>query len=133
MTRTITEDLLVSGLVDWASAGWVLGCAFDASTDPQVRRQVAIGVIAEVLVQGLMVAGDVGPNGFTPWGTGAGTSLETIVAAWVRDSPLTGPGLGEIVWLANTERGDRVARAVLAAEAADDPGAGRPRDPGPGR
>lgn len=114
--RTATEDLLVGGLDDWADASWVYGRVWDLADDPENRRTMAIGLITEVLVQGLMIPGDVDEQGHHPWPHSPGDAIERIAREWIIDWKYECPTPGAIVWLANSAVGDEVARRVLARE-----------------
>ena len=116
--RTPKEDLLVEGLADWVDAGWALGCTDLAGVaDLSVRRALAIGIIAEVIVEGLMVPGDADEQGHHPWPHSAGEAVERIVREWLAEWPDDVPTPGAVVWLANTVAGDEIGRRVLAREA----------------
>jgi len=116
--RTPKEDVLVGGLDDWAYAGWVYGSTRLAGiTDSEQRRGLAIGLIAELLVEGLMVAGDVDDQGHHPWPHPTGDAIERITREWLTEWPNDVPAPGAIVWLANTPAGNEIARRVLAREA----------------
>ena len=116
--RTPKEDVLVGGLDDWAYAAWVYGSTRLAGlTDSEQRRTYSLGLIAELLVEGLMVPGDVDDHGHHAWPCSAGEAVERIVREWLTDWPQEVPTPGAIVWRANTESGDEVAKRVLAQEA----------------
>lgn len=117
VNRTPREDVLVGGLDDWADAGWVYGSTRLAGiTDSEQRRVLAIGLIAELLVEGLMVPGDVDDGGHHPWPHSTGDAIERIAREWLTEWPDKIPTPGAIVWLANTSGGDEIARRVLARE-----------------
>ena len=116
--RTPKEDVLVGGLNDWAYAGWVYGSTRLAGiSDSEQRRVLAIGLIAELLVEGLMIPGDVDDQGHHPWPHPTGEAIERITREWLTEWPREVPAPGAIVWLANTEAGSALARRVLAREA----------------
>ena len=115
--RSPKEDALVGGLDDWADAGWIYGSTRLAGvTDPELRRILAIELIAELLIEGLMVPGDVDDNGHHPWLGSTTDAIERITREWLSEWPDDIPTPGAIVWLANTPRGDEIARQVLARE-----------------
>ena len=117
MNRTPKEDVLVGGLDDWACAGWVYGSTrLSGIVDPESRRTLSIGLIAELLVEGLMVPGDVDDHGFRPWDLAVGASVERIAKLWLNEWSDEIPPPGAVVWLENTEVGDAIARRVLARE-----------------
>ena len=115
--RTPKEDLLVGGLDDWAYAGWIYGSSRLAGiSNPEQRRTLTFGLIAEVLVEGLMVPGDVDVNGHHPWTCTAGEAIERITREWLSDWRDNVPPPGAIVWLDNTDAGDAIGRSVLSRE-----------------
>jgi hypothetical protein len=71
-----------------------------------------------VIVEGLMIAGDVDEQGHHPWPLSVGDAIERITREWLTDWPDEVPPPGVIVWLANTAKGDEFARRVLAREGA---------------
>jgi len=112
---TLLEDLLANGVEDWVYEALICGnIARRVVLDPRDRRSVAIGLIAEALINGLVVAGETPPNvGFTAWNCSPIESLQRIVENWSnRSNPDVLPG--EIVWLKNTEAGNAIGEAVLA-------------------
>jgi hypothetical protein len=115
-SRTPKEDVLVGGLDDWIYASWVTNSIWDLTT-PENRRTLTIGLIAELLVEGLMVPGDVDYQGHHPWPHSPGDAIERITREWLTEWREEVPAPGAIVWLANTAAGDEIARRVLAREA----------------
>lgn len=115
--RTPKEDVLVGGLADWAYAAWVYGSTRLAGlVEPEQRRTLALGLIAELLVEGLMVAGDVDETGHHPWQCSPGEAIERITREWLTEWGAETPTPGAIVWLAITETGRERAHLVLARE-----------------
>ncbi len=111
---TMIEDLVSSGVLDWVSAGEVYGVAASSGVeDPNERRHLAIGLIADVLLRGFMVAGDTPPGGFVPWASPPTEQLSRIASEWLA-KPDAELWIGEICWLRNTELGDALGRMVLA-------------------
>jgi hypothetical protein len=110
---TLIEDLLSSGVLDWVSLAEVDGIAARSGLpDASQRRHLAIGLIAEVLVKGLMVAGSTPPGGFVPWDITPADQLERIAREWLAKAD-TDLWIGEIGWLRNTELGNAIGRRVL--------------------
>lgn len=104
----------VHGLVPKPPTGEERGLAGIA--DPAQRRTLTIGLIAELLVEGLMIAGDVDEHGHQPWPHSMGDAIERITRTWLTEWPEDIPTPGAIVWLANTEAGNLMGREVLARE-----------------
>jgi hypothetical protein len=117
--RTLIEDLLVSGLDDPVYAGWIRAIAAQSAlTDPGRLRELSLGIIVEVLCPGLMVPGDYDQDGHHPWPHSPGDAIERISREWLDQWAYDVPAPGAIVWLANTDFGNEVARHVLGREAA---------------
>jgi hypothetical protein len=115
--RTPKEDLLVGGLYEPAYASWVCASASLAGIHNRTQlRTFSIGLIAEVLVEGLMIAGDYDRDGHHPWRHSPGEAIERITREWLTEWRDDTPPPGAIVWLANTEEGNRIGRTVLARE-----------------
>ncbi|OOP63846.1 hypothetical protein BMF89_05430 [Arthrobacter sp. SRS-W-1-2016] len=81
------------------------------------RRTLTIGLTAELLMEGQMIAGDVDEQGHHPWPHSTGDAIERITRTGLTEWPDDFPTPRAIVWLANTEAGNRVGREVLAREA----------------
>lgn len=113
--RTPKEDLLVGGLDDWVDLSWASNSVRDL-VDISNLRTMTIGLVTEVLVEGLMVPGDVDEEGHRPWQCSPGVAIERIAREWLRDWGEELPTPGAIVWLANTEAGDAIARIALRGE-----------------
>src|SRR5262249_22364226 len=82
--RTLIEDVLANGLDDWVYAGWVYQIAQRSGlNDPSELRALAIGLIAEVLTGGLMVAGEYDGTKHAQWACSTGEAIERITKAWL--------------------------------------------------
>ncbi|MGH9170159.1 MAG: hypothetical protein ACRD0Z_04735 [Acidimicrobiales bacterium] len=115
--RTLVEELLVSGLKDPAYAAWVRAIATQSGlTNSEQLRELALGLITEVICLGLMVPGDYDQGGHHAWPHSPGDAIERIAREWLNDSGDEAPTPGAIVWLANTESGNDVALRVLERE-----------------
>lgn len=115
---TLKEDLVVGGLDDWADASWAYQTAAQSGVRERAMcRMLAIGLIAEVIVEGLMVPGDVSGGEHEPWHCSRAQAIERIVGEWLDDWRDEVPTPAAIVWLANTPLGDALARSVLARDA----------------
>lgn len=118
--RTPKEDLLVGGLDDWADAGWALQSSrLSGASDPIALRDFTLELIAEVLREGLMIAGDIVEGDHVPWQTSAEEAAERIRREWLDEWGDEVPTPGAIVWLSNTAAGDEIARSVLEREAVE--------------
>lgn len=114
--RTLEEDLLARAAEDWVSAAEVIDLVRRAGpSDPVVLRDLSVGLVARLLVQGLVLAGDVGDVGHTPWEGGSAKAIERIVTTWASaQDPFVMPG--EIFWLDTTPEGQRAGELVWARE-----------------
>ena len=109
----LIEDLVSRGVDDWVADAELIDIAGRIVTTPVDRRTVAIGLVAEALLRGLVEAGDVSRGGFAAWGCSAADALERIAKEWLAaDDPLVTHG--EIAWLSNTASGDALGNHVLA-------------------
>lgn len=114
-SRTPKEDVLIAGLDDWIYASWVTNSARRVTGQAHLRT-FTIGLIAELLVEGLMLAGDAGPDGHHPWPCSPGEAIERITREWLTEWGDDVPTPGAIVWLSNTQAGNKMAEDSLARE-----------------
>jgi hypothetical protein len=114
--RSLLEDLLARGVDDWVYDAELLDIAFrHGIKDAGDRRTVAVGLVTEALIEGLMEAGTVSTDGFTAWTCSPADAAARVASEWLaRADPLVMPG--EIVWLTNTAHGTEVGTAVLSRE-----------------
>jgi hypothetical protein len=64
-SRTIEEDLLARAAEDWVHPAELLGVVRRKGIeDPELQRDLAVGLVARLLAQGLIVVGDVGTATF---------------------------------------------------------------------
>ncbi len=114
--RTFMEDLLARSVQDRVHAAEVIGSLrYFMDVDAEASRDLSIGVIARLLVQGLMVPGDVDRSGFVAWDCSIGEAIVRIAADWTsRDDPWVFPG--EVVWLNATPAGLAIGEGVLARD-----------------
>ncbi len=117
--RTVVEELVVSGLVDWVYESWVYSTVIDLTPllNFEDRRLYTIGTIAELIANDLMVAGQLDETGaFRSWELSAGNAIARVVERWNRDWNGQVPTPGAVVWLSSTEAGDQLAHEVLERE-----------------
>lgn len=114
--RTLAEDLLARAADDWVSAAEVIDLTRASGIqDGDELRDLAVGLIARLVVTGMVVPGDVTDSGHSPWQCSNGDGLARIAEEWAaRPDPFVMPG--EIVWLDTTELGQRAGEAVSARE-----------------
>jgi hypothetical protein len=114
--RTLAEDVLASGLDDLVYAAWVLQIARRSGLSEKSQlRQLAVGLVAELLIEGLVVAGECVGGAHQPWECAVDESVSRIGRDWLAwgDAPVTP---GAIFWLALTPAGQRAGEAVLRRE-----------------
>lgn len=114
--RMLVEDLVANGVDDLIYAGWVHQIAKRTGLQtPADLRAVSLGLVAEVLVRGLMIAGEYDGDVHRPWECSTAAAIERVAESWIAwgDTP---PTPGAIVWLALTPPGREVGEAVLERE-----------------
>lgn len=112
---SLAEDLLSRAAMDWVSAPEVVDVARRAGvTTADDARDLAVGLIARLILSGLVVAGETTASGFTAWPSSPEASVARIAISWSeRSDPYVMPG--ELFWLAATAEGQRIGEEVLAA------------------
>jgi len=116
---SIKDELLIEGLQDEVSVAWVYSVTRARHpSSPEVLRQLSIGIVAELLAEELMVAGDLVDDGscvvVRPWTESPGSAIVRIARAWVADWPDTKPDLNSIAYLVSTDSGRIAGEAALA-------------------
>lgn len=117
--RGLLEDVMARSVDDWVYPAEIEGIAARTGlNDREAVRALSIGLVAEAIVKRLLIAGEVSASGFVPWECSPSAAVERIVEEWMAwgESQLTP---GAIVWLAPTETGERLGRAVLRREGND--------------
>ncbi|WP_166350666.1 hypothetical protein [Phytoactinopolyspora limicola] len=85
------------------------------ATEPEDLRDPSVGLIARLLLTGLVVAGEVDGSGHVPWDCSAAEAMVRIVEDWnSRSDPFVMPG--EIVWLDTTLAGHKIGEIVWRRE-----------------
>ena len=78
--RTAVEDAVARAMDDWLRIGDFVDIVRRFGvTNPESLRLTAIGLMSDVLLQGLMVAGNADELGFHPWGGSRSDALLRIV------------------------------------------------------
>lgn len=109
----LLDYFLISGLDDWVYAAEVYGVVRRTGLrHPTQLREFSVGLIAEVLTRGWMVAGEYDGHGFSPWEGGVKFALGRICEDWFarRDPEVTA---GEVVWMDLTAAGEALAKEAL--------------------
>ncbi|MBO9521878.1 MAG: hypothetical protein J7518_10100 [Nocardioidaceae bacterium] len=114
--RTLTEDLLARAAEDWVSAAEVIDLVRQAGVvDPSDCRDLAVGLIARLLGQGLISAGDIEGVEHSPWPLSTAEAILRIASEWAsEEDPFVMPG--SIVWLNTTPRGQVIGEGVWRRE-----------------
>jgi hypothetical protein len=116
-SRTLVEDVLANGVDDlvYEALVWTVAGRTGA-LEPAARRDLSIGLLAELLVSGLMVAGEYDGTDHRPWDLSTGDAIVRIAEDWLQWGESV-PTPGSVVWLALTPAGRVLGEAVLAREA----------------
>ncbi|WP_203338311.1 hypothetical protein [Nocardioides limicola] len=114
--RTLAEDLLARAAEDWVSAAEVIDLARRSGLhDPELLRDLSIGLIGRLIFQGLLVPGDYDGTSHSPWDSSPAQAMARITEDWcARTDPFVMPG--EIVWLDTTDAGQRLGQDVWRRE-----------------
>ena len=110
--ESCVDELLVRGEDDWVHAAEVAEVAQSiggARTDADIQ-ELSIDLVREVVERGLMKIGDVTEDGFQEWRAPLTDAVVRVKDEWTELGRR--PNLGEIFWLANTEKGDDRAHRI---------------------
>lgn len=109
---SVRDDILREGCDDYVSASWVYGVAMETGlvSDADIRA-LAVGVIAELISTGMMIAGGFVESEYVPWDCPGSEAIGRIAYRWATVGNID-PIANEIVWLSNTPEGDAVARSL---------------------
>ena len=110
----VRDEIVSAGLDDEVSMGFAAGFARDLELEfYDDVRSTTIGAITELLVTGLMVAGDLdGRGNFVAWECSAAESVSRIVTEWAASWQGDDPTPGAVAWLACTPKGRSYARSL---------------------
>jgi hypothetical protein len=112
----LAEDLLARAAEDWVSAAEAIDLVRSAGmADPSDCRDLAVGLIARLLGEGLILAGDIEGLEHSPWPLSTGEAILRIASEWASVSdPFVMPG--SIVWLDTTPEGLAIGESVWRRE-----------------
>jgi hypothetical protein len=114
-TRLLVEDAVARATDDWIHVADFIAIAKRTGVETfEGLRVTALGLIAEVLCSGFMVAGDADEMGFHSWETSPGEAVYRVAKSW--DPEEMSPTPGAIAWFSNTRRGDELGRLVHQRE-----------------
>ena len=106
--ETIALEILAEGLDDWVPVDSVIGSARDAAAHTGTDfRSLATATITHLIKTGLMVAGDLGNEGFERWPEPPAAMAHRVID---QCESFGWEPLGAACWLANTAAGDERAR-----------------------
>ncbi|GAA3809870.1 hypothetical protein [Cellulomonas soli] len=117
----MVDETLAEAADDWLDAAGVLSVALGSgSRDPQVLRDLSLGLLVHVVANGLAVIGEIGSGRHVPW---PGTSAETLLRAvrdWVQ-FPTPRVNISDLFWLEATPEGEAIGRSLWGrAELSDE-------------
>lgn len=114
--RTLAEDLLARAAEDWVSAAEVIDLVRRAGVSgPSDCRDLAVGLIARLLVHALISAGDIEGVEHSPWPLSTAEAILQITSEWASEAdPFVMPG--SIVWLNTTPSGQAIGESVWRRE-----------------
>lgn len=115
--RTLMEDVLAYAAEDWVDPALLLDIVRDACgvEDRSALRDMAVGLLARLVADGLVVIGDVWDS-HVPWDCSPGEAVLRVAQEWAqRENPFVMPG--ELFWLDATPAGEAIGKAVWAREA----------------
>jgi len=79
----LADEILALVSDDWVMAAEVIGVARDSgATDPIDLRDLSVGLVSRLIVEGFVEPGDFSSGHFRPWVTSPGESIARIVADW---------------------------------------------------
>lgn len=110
---SLKDDVVARGLFDWViEADLHEVAARSGAGSPAARRALSIGLIAEILIEGLMVAGEISDSGFRQWDCSTADAIVRITEdrlEWGDEVPTP----GAVFWLNLTKKGKRHAEDAL--------------------
>jgi hypothetical protein len=121
-TEQIKNVLLTEGSVDYVGLWEAITHVEHGlkQTNPQKVREVTMDLIGELLLKGLMKAGDLNETGeFVAWQLNPEEALKRIRDEW--NALSREPDLGDIAWFVTTAVRDPQVRAVCGVNNDDSP------------
>ncbi|WP_249997469.1 hypothetical protein [Actinoplanes sp. M2I2] len=110
-TDSMANEILIEGLDDWVPVDTVIGAAHEAADEAGLDfRALTVALLEQLILGGLMTAGDIGDTGFQSWPDPEPAMVRKVVA---QVESFGWAPLGGACWLANTAIGDERARAAL--------------------
>ncbi|KQT96484.1 hypothetical protein [Sanguibacter sp. Leaf3] len=118
--RTLTEELLSYAALDWVDPGMLMTIVRDVSgvRDPDTLRDLSVGLVARLMVEGMITVGDVLEDGFHAWTLSPGEVLIRLVREWTAEQdPFAPPG--SVAWFNATPAGQVIGEANWDAKQED--------------
>lgn len=110
----VSDQILVEGLEDLIGAAVVYGvCADVVEADPLTLRSLALGVIAELLMDGYMRSGSNTANRWEYWDCSPEEAIARIIRSWKELGPEGPLPMWSVVWLEITDKGEERARELI--------------------
>ena len=118
--REQIDELLARAAEDWLDPTDIFDVArFAGCTDEEAYVEQAVTLVTELILQRLVVPGDLTRDGFQPWALEARAATERIAEAWHDDHEAAPSSF--FVWLESTAEGEeRGRRAWLVDRPIDD-------------
>lgn len=113
---TLAEDLLARASEDWVTPAEVIDLARRSGLEsPEDLRDLSIGLLARLVLSGLLVPGEYDGVSHRAWESSPADSVAHIIEEWsTRTDPFVMPG--EIVWFDTSPEGQLIGEAVLQRE-----------------
>jgi hypothetical protein len=113
--RGLIEDILARSMDDWVHAAEFVSVAKRVCpVNVEGIRALTMGLVLEVLIDNLMIPGDVDSFGFHRWPVGREHPIVRIFQAW--DPSDLYPTPGSVAWFEPTELGRAIGQRVRDRE-----------------
>lgn len=111
---TLVEKVLIEGLQDVLMPDWIYAeCNASLPAAPLDSRSVAMGVIAELLINDLVLGRTFEEGTWEEWLGDKAQLLELVVQAWLETGPLGPPPTWSIAQFVLSSKGRQRALQIL--------------------
>jgi len=118
-SRSAVEELLVSTIYDWIDLGFLRSTVRETTgVGPAELHAAVMTVVAQLVMDGLVAAGDVTDEGFRAWDCSRAQAVSRIDREW-RAEPDPELWPFQVAALAPTQQGVTVIESVMAREGDD--------------
>lgn len=118
-SRSAVEELLVSTIYDWIDLGFLRSTVREMTgVGPAELHAAVMTVVAQLVMDGLVAAGDVSDEGFRAWDCSRAKAVSRIDREW-RAEPDPELWPFQVAALAPTQEGVTVIESVMAREGDD--------------